>query len=49
VGCIGGEFKFHLIRLSEVCSPISERGLGVWNLLVFNQALFGKMVIVLRL
>jgi len=25
-----------------VCTPIFEGGLGVWNLLLFNQALLGK-------
>jgi len=41
-GGLGEEFKFHLVNLSKVCSPISEGGLGVRNLLVFNRALLGK-------
>jgi hypothetical protein len=29
------EFKFHLVSWSKACSPISKRGLGVWNLEAF--------------
>lgn len=36
------EFKFHLVSWSKVCSLISEGGLGIRNLLVFNRALLGK-------
>jgi hypothetical protein len=39
---IGEEFKFHPPSWSKVCSPIFERGLGVWNLLMFNCALRRK-------
>jgi hypothetical protein len=39
---LGEEFKFHLVSWSKVCSPISERELGVWNLLIFNRALLEK-------
>jgi hypothetical protein len=39
---VGEEFKYHLVRRSTVCSPISEGGLGIWNLIIFNKALLGK-------
>jgi hypothetical protein len=35
-GGIGDEFKFHLMRRSKVYSLISEGGLCVHNLLLFN-------------
>jgi hypothetical protein len=41
-GGLDEEFKYHLVSLSKVCSPLSDRGLGVQNLLVFNCALLGK-------
>jgi len=41
-GGIGEEFKYHLVSWSTVCSPISEGGLGIRNLRIFNQALLGK-------
>jgi len=41
-GGLGEEFKFHSVSWSKVCSPISERGLGIRNLLAFNSTLFGK-------
>jgi hypothetical protein len=40
-GGIGEKFKFYLINWSKICTPISY-GLGVQNLLLFNQALLGK-------
>jgi len=40
-GGIGEEFKFHLVSWSKVCSSMSEGGLGVRNLLMFNHALLG--------
>jgi hypothetical protein len=42
MGGLGDEFKFHTISWSKVCSLISERGLRVQNLLLFNCALLGK-------
>jgi hypothetical protein len=39
---IGEEFKFHLVSWSKVCSPISEGGLGIQNLRMFNHALLRK-------
>jgi hypothetical protein len=36
------EFKFHLVSWDKVCSPISEGGLGIWNLKTFNRAFLGK-------
>jgi hypothetical protein len=41
-GGLGEEFKYHLVSWSKVCSPISEGGLGIRNLLMFNRALLGK-------
>jgi hypothetical protein len=41
-GGMGEELKFHLVNWSKVCIPISEGGLGIWNLLMFNRALLGK-------
>lgn len=36
------EFEYHQVSWSKVCSSISEGGLGVRNLLMFNRALLGK-------
>jgi hypothetical protein len=41
-GGLGDEFKFHLVKWSKVCSPISEGGLGIRSLRTFNRALLGK-------
>jgi hypothetical protein len=41
-GGMGEEFKFHLVSFTKLCSLISEGGLGVRNLLIFNRALMGK-------
>ncbi|XP_059436099.1 uncharacterized protein LOC132169027 [Corylus avellana] len=41
-GGIGEEFKYHLVKWSQICTPIMEGGLGIRNLLVFNCALLGK-------
>jgi hypothetical protein len=41
-GGLGEVFKYHLVSWSKVCSPISEGGLGIWNLRIFNKALLGK-------
>jgi hypothetical protein len=41
-GGIGEEFKFHVVNWSKVCSPISNGGLGIRNLRIFNKALLGK-------
>jgi hypothetical protein len=41
-GGIGEEFKYHLVSWSTVCSPISEGGLGIRNLRIFNKTLLGK-------
>jgi hypothetical protein len=41
-GGIGDEFKYHLVSWSKVCYPISEGGLGIRNLRIFNKALLGK-------
>ena len=39
---MGDEFRFHLVKWEMVCRPISNGGLGVRNLRVFNRALLGK-------
>jgi hypothetical protein len=41
-GGLGDEFKYHLVKWSKVCSPISEGGLGIRKLVDFNRALLGK-------
>jgi hypothetical protein len=41
-GGLGEESKIHLVRWSKVCSPISNGGLCIRNLLLFNHALLGK-------
>jgi hypothetical protein len=41
-GGIGDEFKYHLIKWSQVCKSMKFGGLGVRNLVKFNQALMGK-------
>jgi hypothetical protein len=38
---LGEEFKYHLVRLSKVCTSIFEVGLGIRNLLRFNHILLG--------
>jgi hypothetical protein len=39
---LGDETKFHLVNWNRVCSPIKVGGLGVRNIIKFNQALLGK-------
>jgi hypothetical protein len=39
---IGDVFKYHLVNWSKVCNPISEGGLDIKNLMMFNRALIGK-------
>jgi hypothetical protein len=34
--------KFHLVKWEVVCSPFSSGGLGIKNLIKFNEALLGK-------
>jgi hypothetical protein len=41
-GGIGDEFKYHLVSQAKVWFPISEGGLGICNLRMFNRALLGK-------
>jgi hypothetical protein len=36
------EKLFHLVKWSTICSPMQYGGLGVRNLIKFNQALLGK-------
>jgi len=39
---MGDETKFHLVNWHRVCSPIKASGLGVHNIIKFNQTLLGK-------
>jgi len=41
-GSFGGDFKFHLVRWNIIKQPISLGGLGVTDLRLFSEALFGK-------
>jgi hypothetical protein len=41
-GRFGDEFKFHLVNWLEICTPIKSGGLGVKNLIQFNQVLSEK-------
>jgi hypothetical protein len=36
------EFKLHLVYWSKICSLKQTGGLGIRNLIQFNQALLGK-------
>ena len=36
------EFKYHLVSWDQVCEPLCYGGLGVRNLVLYNQALLGK-------
>jgi hypothetical protein len=38
-GGLGEEFKYHFVSWSKLCSPITEGGLGIKNLMVFNRTL----------
>jgi hypothetical protein len=46
-GGLGDEFKYHLASWSKVCSPITEGGLGIQNLKIFNNALLRKWLCVM--
>jgi hypothetical protein len=39
---MGDETKFHLVNWHRVCSSIKASGLGVRDVIKFNQALLGK-------
>lgn len=41
-GGLGDEFKYHLVNWRNVCTPIQQEGLGVKQMISFNQALLGK-------
>jgi hypothetical protein len=41
-GGINEEFKLHLVKWSKIYSPKQAGGLGIRNLIKFNQALLGK-------
>jgi hypothetical protein len=44
-GGLGEEFKYHLVSWSTVCSLISEGGLGIKNLRIFNQSFVREVVV----
>ena len=44
-GGLGEEFKYHLVSWDRVCEPIRCGGLGIRNLVLFNQALLGKWLL----
>jgi hypothetical protein len=35
-------FKYHLVKWDQVCSPLTNGGLAIRNLRLFNEALLGK-------
>jgi hypothetical protein len=39
---ISDEFKYYLVSWSKVCTLISEGGMGIRDLVMFNRALLGK-------
>ena len=41
-GGIGDEFKYHLVNWRTICAPIQQDGLGLRQIIPFNQALLGK-------
>jgi hypothetical protein len=41
---LGDETKFHLVNWNRVCAPIKVGGLGVRNIIKFNQALLRKWI-----
>ena len=41
-GVLGDEFKYHLVSWRNVCEPLQNGGLGVRNLVLFNQSLLGN-------
>jgi len=41
-GVVGDEFEFHFVNWTKICEPTQCGGLGIRNLLTFNQALLGK-------
>ena len=42
MGGLNDELKMHLVKWDKVCSPIDEGGLGIRNVMRFNQVLLGK-------
>ena len=39
---LGEEFKYQLVSWDRVCEPLRCGGLGIKNLILFNQTLLGK-------
>ena len=49
MGGLGKEFKYQQVSWPKVCTPISEEGLGIRNLLRYNHARLGKWLRLYRL
>ena len=41
-GRLGNEFKYHLVSWMDVCEPLQNVGLGIQNLVLFNQRCWGN-------
>ena len=41
-GSSEGDFKFHLVKWNQICTPYPNGGLDIRNLRRFNEALLGK-------
>jgi hypothetical protein len=41
-GGLGNEFKYHLVNWRTLCAPIQQGGLGLRQIIPFNQALLSK-------
>jgi hypothetical protein len=46
-GGVGDEFKYHLVKWSKVCFPISAAGLGLRKFVDFNPSFIRQMVVAL--
>lgn len=41
-GSFGNDFKYHLLKLNIVKQPLRKGGLGIRDLIIFNEAILGK-------
>ena len=39
---LGDEFKYHLVKSKIICVPVQNGGLGVRDLVLFNNTLLDK-------
>ena len=44
-GSFEGSFKYSLVAYDKVCLPIEMGGLGIRNVVSFNQALLGEVIV----